>query len=149
MKRIGLAVLCLGLAGGAHAGMTAGELALTCAKGEMQRSGQLAAGWESSACSLVFSGYRDGLIEGSLRGAMGVYIHDRGAAATVKGGDDIKTRIVPVLAQSRCNVVATGGASVEALKRAFASYVGEHPDVSNRDYQPVLSEAINAKLCQR
>lgn len=149
MKRIAFAVLCWGLASGAHAGMTAGELALTCAKGEMQRSGQIAAGWESSACSLVFSAYRDGLIEGSVRGAVGVYLHDRRAAATVKGGDDIKSRIVPVLAQSRCDVVATGSASVDALKRAFAGYVGEHPEMSNRDYQPVLSEAITAKLCQR
>lgn len=149
MKRIGLAVLCMGLAGGAHAEMTAGELALTCAKGEMQRSGQAPAGWESSACTLVFSGYRDGLIEGSVRGAMGVYLNDSRAAATVKSGDDVKARIMPVLAKSRCNVVATGNASVDALKRAFASYVGEHPEMSSRSYQSVLSEAINAKLCQR
>lgn len=135
--------------GAAHAYLTAGELALTCAKGEMTRGGNSAPGWEQAACALVFSGYRDGIIEGSLRGAMAVYVHDPRVYAEVKGVKDVQNRITPVVAMARCGVVAAGDESVEALKRAFLSYVGDHPEVSSKGYQAVLSQAISEKLCDK
>lgn len=133
--------------GTAHAYMTAGELALTCAKGEMKRDGKTVHAMENAACNLLFAGYRDGMVDGTLRGATAVYVHDPRVFAEVEGVKDLNARITPVVAISRCGVVIGDDSSLEDLKRAFVSYVGDHPNLSSKGYQSVVAAAIDAKLC--
>lgn len=129
----------------ANATVTAGELMVRCANGDLPAGKQQASSVDQAICTITLSGFRDGFIEGTLRGALGTYIYDR--KVDTAGVADVQDRIAKIVPKIRCNISVKDDDSIVALKRALISYVSAHPDKASIPYPQALSEAIDTYLC--
>ena len=134
-------VLFAGASAAQSPGITAGALALNCAR---VAPGAKVDNGASALCVVQLSAFLNGWRAGADRGARTGLINDPAAGATVQGIADLQKRVAKLRPIARC---VTDQLSYFDLANDLVTHVQRNPELGAKPYFTVLNDMIQDTYC--